>query len=393
MSRQSGCIYKSKNGERWLARWRENVIENGRVKRKMRFRDLAPVDDRYRTERDVQDLLDDILRPINSGRARPESTLSVADYGEDYWLPWTEENCKPSTYHGYKRFWNTYLAPRLKDGTVRDFRTVDAANILADLHRTTGCGRTMLKHAKSMLSGIFALARNTGVLDSPNPVQGTMIPKKAAAAAETYAATLDEVIAILNAVEEQEVKDHDIPREIRLKAQVAIALQFFAGLRPGEARGVCWEDFDGKRLTVRHSVWRTHVTAPKTESSAKPVPVIEPLTGILAEMREVDGNPSSGPILRGPSGKPLNLDNLRKRVLGPILEAAKLEWRGWYALRRGVATTLASLSRDPLASKGLLRHSSLNTTQAHYIKDVPENTLSAMHRLEVLFNDCSTVKQ
>jgi len=30
--------------------------------------------------------------------------------------------------------------------------------------------------------------------------------------------------------------------------------------------------------------------------------------------------------------------------------------------------------RDPLASKGLLRHSSLATTDRHYIKDVPENT-------------------
>ena len=76
-----------------------------------------------------------------------------------------------------------------------------------------------------------------------------------------------------------------------------------------------------------------------------------------------------------------------------ILEAKKIEWHGWYSLRRGVATTLASLSRDPLASKGLLRHSGLATTQKHYIKDVPENTLSAMNRLEQLFNDCSTTKQ
>jgi hypothetical protein len=57
-----------------------------------------------------------------------------------------------------------------------------------------------------------------------------------------------------------------------------------------------------------------------------------------------------------------------------------------------VATTLAGLSKDPLASKGLLRHSSLATTERHYIKDVPENTLQAMNRLEQLFNDCSTTK-
>jgi integrase len=258
-------------------------------------------------------------------------------------------------------------------------------------------GRTMLKHCKSILSGIFTLARNQGVLDSPNPVQGTMIPKKAAAPKETYAATPDEVVAILDAVATAKPKDEQgkevtISRESRLKAQAAVALQFFAGLRPGEARGARWEDFDGRRLMVRHSVWHTHVTAPKTEESAKAVPIIEPLAGILADLREADGNPETGPILRGPSGKPLNLDNASKRVLLPLLKAAKIEWHGWYSLRRGVATTLASLSRDPLASKRLLRHSSLATTQKHYIKDVPENTVAAMNRLEKLFSDCSTTR-
>jgi integrase len=204
---------------------------------------------------------------------------------------------------------------------------------------------------------------------------------------------LEEVTAILHAVESTQVEGREISRTHRLKTRAAVALQFFAGLRPGEARGVRWEDFDGQRLMIRQSVWRTHVTSPKTEDSMKAVPVIEPLRGILTELRESDGNPSKGPILRGPSGKPLNLDNLSKRVLSPILKAAKIEWHGWYSLRRGIATTLTSTCHDPLASKGLLRHSSLATTQRHYIKDVPENTISAMNRLEKLFSECSTTKQ
>ena len=71
---------------------------------------------------------------------------------------------------------------------------------------------------------------------------------------------------------------------------------------------------------MRQSVWHKHITTPKTEEAAKPVPVIEPLKGILADRREADGNPTCGPILRGPSGKPLNLDNLSKRVLLPLLQ-------------------------------------------------------------------------
>jgi integrase len=164
---------------------------------------------------------------------------------------------------------------------------------------------------------------------------------------------------------------------------------FLAGLRPGEARGAKWEDFDGKRFFIRQSIWHTYATTPKTENSEGVVSIIEPLRLILEDVRVADGSPSAGPILRGPSGSPINLDNLSKRVVAPLLNAAGFEWHGWYSLRRGVATTLAGLTRDGMASKGLLRDTNLSTTTRHYVKDAPENTCLAMNLLEELFNKYS----
>ena len=293
---------------------------------------------------------------------------------------WIRENCKPSTVAGYETVWRIYLAPYLQKISLRDFRTVDAANLFTEIHRKHRVGRTTLQHCKRRLSGLFTLARNQGALDSPNPIEGAMIPKKAAKPNKTHAATPDEVLAIL-----------EILRKAgEWKARAAVGLMFFAGLRPGEARGVRWEDYQGKRLFVQQSVWHTHTTTPKTEEAASPVPVIETLADILGKLREVDGNPGSGSILRGPSGKPMNLDNLSKRLMSPRLKAAGLEWHGWYSLRRGVSTTLAGLTRDAMASKGLLRHTNLATTTRHYVKDVPENTLLAMELLEKLCNECAT---
>ena len=97
-----------------------------------------------------------------------------------------------------------------------------------------------------------------------------MIPKKAAASEETHATSLEGVLAIMRALE----------KVGKSKARAALALMFFAGLRPGESRGVRWEDFDGRRLFVRESDWHTHTSPPKTESSIKPVPVVEPLGSI-----------------------------------------------------------------------------------------------------------------
>jgi len=399
---QSGYVWKV--GSSWYGRWREDVIENGLVVRKQRSVKLADVSDRYRTKADVRPLLAEKLRPINEGRQRPESTLPVADFVEDFYLPFVKENYKPSTSVGYEKIWKKHLAPRLSRIALRDFRTVNAANLLSEIHRQNELGRTMLKHIKAFLSGVFTYAKNQGVIDGLNPVRDAMIPKKAAASEETYAAPLEEVLTIMDVLEKAGEK----------KACAAVALVFFAGLRPGEARGVCWEDFDGKRLFVRRSIWRVWTTSPKTESSVKPVPVIEPLLGILAEVREADGKPNSGPILRGPSGCPLDLDNLSERVVKPALrrcsECKKQEskhgeadhefqldetlpkWRGWYSFRRGVAAAIADLS-DSLAAKGLLRHSSVTTTERHYIKDVPESTLEAMKLLEALCNECANQAQ
>lgn len=120
------------------------------------------------------------------------------------------------------------------------------------------------------------------------------------------------------------------------------------------------------------------------------MPVIEPLGTILAELRAADKDPTSGPILRGPSGKPLDLHNLANRFVIPTLKNAEIAWHGFYSLRRGVGTTVTALSKDSLAAKGLLRHSSVSTTERHYIKDVPESTLQAMKQLEALCNQCAT---
>ena len=171
-----------------------------------------------------------------------------------------------------------------------------------------------------------------------------------------------------------------------------------------------------KHLNVKQSCWHTHTTEPKTECSVKPVPVIEPLRVLLHELRQADGNPTTGPILRGVrKGKPLSLDNLARREIIPTLRKCAVchqlesehkanghefqqdtslpRWRGFYSLRRDIGTLTTAIAKDPLAAKGLLRHSNLSTTMTYYIHDVPEVTRHAMGMVEQLFGNCATVVQ
>ena len=134
---QSGYVFK-KDGS-WFLRYRDARIVGGVNVRKQICQRLAAVCDRYRSARDVQPLADEILAPINSGKAKVESTLTIAEFAEQHWLPWVRENCKPSTVAGYETVWKTYLAPYLQKITLRDFRTVDAANLLSRDSSQTWC--------------------------------------------------------------------------------------------------------------------------------------------------------------------------------------------------------------------------------------------------------------
>jgi integrase len=395
---QNGSIKRI--GGSWYGIWREDVIENGQTVRKQRFQKLCDVDDRYRTKADVRPLLAERLRALNEGSTDARSSLTLAAFVSEHYEPYSRENFKPSTVHGYSKLWKDALCPRVGEIRLRDFKTVDAANTLA-YFAGKGWGRSSLKDAKSLVSGIFTYAKNLGVLDGVNPVQGTIIPRKAAAPAETHASTPDEVVAILDVLK----RAKGLEERQKLQAQTAIALMFFAGLRPGEARGARWEYYEGKTLNVKKSVWRKHITDPKTASAAKPVLVIEPLRELLRELRKAEGNPADGPILRGVKGGPLELNMLAKRVIRPALRNREnyrngesknwkpLEWQGFYSLRRGIATQLTAITRDPMAAKGLLRHSSVNTTLAHYIKDVPEVTANGMAQVEQLFDKLDAGEQ
>jgi integrase len=81
-------------------------------------------------------------------------------------------------------------------------------------------------------------------------------------------------------------------------------------------------------------------------------------------------------------GKPLNLANLVRRVIVPSLKDSGVEWVGWHALRRGLATNLNRLDVPDKVIQGILRHANVRTTMDIYVKTVPEDARAAIRRLE-----------
>jgi integrase len=391
MKRQNGSVFRFKVKGRyvgpWYGRWREDVLVDGRIKRKQRSKILAEVSDRYRTEKDVRPLLDDIVRPLNQGKVDARSTMTLTDFVEQNWLPYCEQKgLSPATLYGYKQTWRLYLKPHIGGTAIRDLEAGDVTQFLFGL-RKNKVGHRTIKYAKAVGRLIFNHALAHSIIKGDNPFQNAELPIALTLNKRQPAASMNDVAAMLGTLQKKAWTEPTLEgRTAATQARAAIGLMFFTGLRPSEARAVRWEDYDEKRnrLTVQRSVWHKHHEGRPTKTkTVEPVPVIKPLRDILTEVREATGNPISGPILRGEHGQPLHLDNLARRVIRPALKAAGIIWRGYYSFRRGAGTVVTEVAKDQgLAAKGLLRHANIATTQSYYIKDVPSETQQAMNGVE-----------
>ena len=90
---------------------------------------------------------------------------------------------------------------------------------------------------------------------------------------------------------------------------------------------------------------------------------------------------------------PINPQNALRDAISPALEIASIDWRGFHAFRRGLATSLRSLDVDDLTISEILRHSDVAVTRQSYIKRVSAKSTEAMSRLEAELNQIVTSRK
>ena len=222
------------------------------------------------------------------------STMLVSEFVEKIYLgEYVEKNLRAATKKQYRDVWENHLKARMGKLTLRDFRTVHGERMLAQIAAQAKLGRSSLRHCKAFLSGAFKQAKRLGILDGVNPMMDVSIPRVPEAAEDTYAYSLSEIKAMLAMLEEP--------------ARTVVLTAALTGLRKSELRGLTWDSFDGKELTVTRSVWNSTVSEPKTRRSRSPIPVVRQLSDALEAHRlrmGVLAQPGL-PIFQAGNGKPL----------------------------------------------------------------------------------------
>ena len=378
---QKGYVFRS--GKSWFLRYRENVTEDGQMVRKQRCEWLAFHGDRYRTKRDLADLVAEKLAGVKEADKCPHSSDLFSDYVENVYLPFVERTMKPSTYAGYSTYFKRYLKPRVEGQALRDFTVATVSSVLDDIAHEHKLNRDTIGKVRSILSGIFTYAIGKGHFParsaSENPASRALIPESATEPGNPKAATREEVKFILAALNAQlSLKLPELPL-----ARGAVALIAMLGVRPGEARGLRWEDWNRakEQVMVTRAVWHTIEGTPKTPQSVRYLAVSGELREVLLALWKEQGSPIAGYVLAAPeeTSKPVILDNLAKRTIRPRLEAVNkdaaekgektvLTWPGWYSLRRFHGTAVRAESNLETTSRALGNSKAI--ADRHYVKPV-----------------------
>jgi integrase len=385
---QQGFVFRK--GGSWFLRYRNDFNVDGKIVRKQKCEKLAEYGDRYLRASDLANLAKEKMDAVSAADKCPRSSDSFVTYVEETYLPFVKRTMKPSTHRAYETYWRRYLKPRVEKYVLRDFTVAIVAGLLKDIASMHTLNTDTVGKIRSILSGIFSYAISEGHFPArskmDNPACGARIPEKATEPKPTVAASRDEVKAIL-----AHLKDDGL-----MLARAAVALIAYTGIRPGECRGLQWQDWDraAEQLHIVRSVWHTHETAPKTQQSVRFVTVTQELRSILLDLWDSQGSPISGYLLARANGrkkngrcKRVNLDNESKRVIMPALtrcavchesESAKHEghefardetlpqWHGWYSLRRFHGTMVRGEASSETTSKAL--GNSKEVADKHYIK-------------------------
>jgi len=343
-----------------------HTAEDGKRKQKAVL--LAYKSDLYRSWSDVEPLIQAELKRINEEveSTIPTGRVALSEFVEKIYLPWAQANKSAPTANAYKKVWEVYLEPHVGKIPLTGLQTSQVTAVLTK-HAKDGKGSRTLSHIKWMLSGVYVYAIAAGIIPK-NPVPEAKWLVKVARPEKQAEYSLETVLSMIRVLE-----------PLDLRAAVAVALAYFAALRPAEIRGLEWADYDGAELNVKRAVWRGKVGETKTEGSAASVPVIEPLKSLLEKLRTES---SKGYILQYGSGKPLSLDSLNFRLIAPAMKKAGIEWRGFYPCRRGISSRVTDTSKNALNSTGLLRHSTPITALKHYTRAQKESIAAAMKTIE-----------
>ena len=366
-----------KRGNQWTILVREDVVENGQRKRKVRRIVLGPS---TLTRAEAERARDDYLAGINQASVGIGGAILFRDFARIY-----ERDVLPTlastTRERSRSVLKNHLNPEFGDRMLREI-TLEGLQAYFGRLQATELSPESVDKIRDVLSSILRTAADYGRLPN-NPVEKIRLKKRKLSKPKPFI-RVEQFYALLESIGEPYA--------------TMIYVAAFTGLRVSELAGLLWRNVHADSITVEQRYCRGDWDEPKSEASRATIAVDEHVIERIRRLKFVDVVVRAGRALRrykavksdGPddlvfqsvkTGAPIRDNIVLSRHIKPAARKLEIGWVNWQVLRRSCATWMDMAQVNVKDAQGLMRHSRASTTQDVYQQVVPEAQRKAVRRL------------
>jgi integrase len=315
-----------KGREVWVGRWRDDVIEDGQIRRIERSEVLGSKLD-FPTKRLALRELEKRLVVINDPRYRARPTATFADFASGWELRVLTQH-KLSTQVTIRSHLRKHLVPFFGRIQMRDIGPEEVQRFVSSVEVSPKTKKNLV----ATLQMLWKSARSWGYV-AHDAVSDVVLPKRHRVPQRSY--TLEEIQRIIEAAEEPERTLYWLAAE--------------SAMRGGELCGLQIGDFDFERGLVRvnRSVWRGKIQSTKSEHPDRCFALSPQLVHHLTEYLKRWTPNEKGWVFATRNGTPWDQNLVVKRKLQPLLNSLGIKRGGLHAFRHANISLMDQL-RVPL---------------------------------------------
>ncbi|HJQ27241.1 MAG TPA: site-specific integrase [Blastocatellia bacterium] len=294
----------------------------------------------------------------------------------------TNRELQPSTLASYESMVKKHILPAFGHKLITEITPADLTDFF-DALRTKVSGK-YAANLYALLNSMFEVACQYDLIEK-KPIR-SMLHKPKYEIAEKPTLSVKDVRKVINSLDGG--------------YQMLIVMLSVFPVRLGEALALRWTDidFDARELYIRNGLWKGKLK-PKLKTKASERMFHVP--GALADLLLAHRSRSSfnGPedfIFCNSVGQPFDPDNLRHRVLYPVMDALGIEREkrrhGFHIFRHTAGSVLHGMTGDLKLVQETLGHSRISTTADTYVhldRAVAETATEILS--QAVLGDCDRV--
>jgi integrase len=363
---QKGRVFlRGIKNPKWIGRWREDVIENGRIRRPERSEVLGTKSE-LPTKRLALRELEKRLTVVNDPRYRARPTATFAEFASR-WESIVLSQHKPSTQITIRSHLRKHLVPYFERYQMREIGPEEVQRFVSSIKLSA----KTVKNLFATMQMLWKSARAWGYV-AHDAVSDVVLPKRHRVARRFF--SVEEVQRILASA----------PEPYRTFYWLAVE----SGMRAGELCGLRVRDFDLERglVSIRQSVWRGKFQSPKSENAVRCFALSPRLMAHITDSLNRWKPNEKGLFFATRNGTPWDANLLVKRKLYPLLDSLGIARGGLHAFRHTNSTLMDRLSVPLKVRQERLGHSDSSLTLDVYTHVVSEDDVRIAAQLDAILH-------